>query len=118
MTSEDGLLRFSNLKPGTYQLKEVGADWCHAESDNVDAQGNLLARAGERTNVWIFNCIPTKEPPNTGAGTTAGRNLTAESGFFGSTPDGGALLFGLMWPLLGLAAFSIRRRQRGYRHAA
>lgn len=49
VTNEDGILRFSKLKPGTYQLKEVGADWRHAESNAT--QGNLLARAGQRTNV-------------------------------------------------------------------
>ena len=118
VTNEDGILRFSQLKPGTYQLKEVGADWCHAESDNVDAQGNLLARAGQRTNVWIYNCVKTNQPPNTGAGTTAGLDSSAGAGLFGSTPDGGTLLFGLTWPLFGLAAFGLRRRQRGYRQAA
>ncbi|MER3486432.1 MAG: hypothetical protein C4345_11130, partial [Chloroflexota bacterium] len=72
MTNPDGILRFGMLKPGTYQIKEVGGDWCHAESDSVDAQGNVIVKAGQRANVWIFNCVPTKEPPNTGAGTTAG----------------------------------------------
>jgi hypothetical protein len=67
ITNDDGLLRFSQLRPGTYQLKEVGANWCHAESDNVDAPGNLLVHAGQRTNVWISNGIKTNQPPNTGA---------------------------------------------------
>ena len=72
ITNENGLLSFGRLKPGTYSLKEVGGDWCHAKSDNVDAQGNLIVRAGQRTNVWIFNCVPTKQPPNTGSGAMAG----------------------------------------------
>jgi hypothetical protein len=118
VTNADGLLRFSQLKPGTYQLKEVGADWCHAESDNVDAQGNLLVRAGQRTNVWIFNCVKTNQPPNTGAGTTAGPNAAADIVSVGPVPDGGMLLFGLAWPIFGAGLYGFRRRRKGYRLAA
>ena len=72
VTDVNGQLKFPNLPPGTYKLQEVGADWCHAESDAVNAQGDVVVTAGKRSTVWIFNCIPTKQPPNTGAGTTAG----------------------------------------------
>ncbi len=72
VTDANGQLKFPNLAPGTYKLQEVGADWCHAESDAVNAQGDVVVAAGKRSTVWIFNCIPTNQPPNTGAGTTAG----------------------------------------------
>jgi hypothetical protein len=118
ITNEDGLLKFSRLKPGTYQLKETESDWCHAESDRVDAQGNLLVRAGQRTNVWIFNCVKTSQPPNTGAGTTAGLRGGAQIGSPYSTSSNSALLFSLSLPLLGLAAFGLRRRKPALRRAA
>ena len=39
-----------------------------AESDSVNAQGQVVVAAGERASVWIFNCVGAKNPPNTGAG--------------------------------------------------
>jgi uncharacterized surface anchored protein len=72
VTDANGLVKFNSLAPGTYKLQEVGADWCHAESDAVNAQGDVVVVAGKRSSVWIFNCIPTNQPPNTGVGTTAG----------------------------------------------
>ncbi|MER3437966.1 MAG: hypothetical protein C4346_10465, partial [Chloroflexota bacterium] len=110
MTNPDGILRFGMLKPGTYQIKEVGGDWCHAESDSVDAQGNVIVKAGQRANVWIFNCVPTKEPPNTGAGTTAGQRL-ATLGVAPDEPSGGLLLLNAVWPLLGITAYGWYRRR-------
>ena len=104
-TNEDGLLRFSRLQPGTYQLKEIGAEWCHAESDSVNAQGNVVVRAGQRANVWIFNCLGAKQPPNTGAGPLAGVPVAGGAGGLG-------VLLGVAWPLLGLAAYGARRRRR------
>ena len=116
LTNQDGIINFGNLKPGTYQLKEVGADWCHAESDNVNSEGNVIVRAGNRTSVWIFNCEPTKNPPNTGAGTTAppqgasdGPSLTSLSGDTGANST---LMMAAIWPLLGLALYGWRRKSR------
>ena len=120
ITNADGILRFDQLKPGTYQLKEVGADWCHAESDSVNPQGNVIVKAGQLSNVWIFNCVPTKNPPNTGAGTTAPppTATTVNSGF-GPTDRSGSLLLVLIWPVLGLGVFGWRRKVRHtYRRAA
>jgi hypothetical protein len=122
LTNADGILNFSQLKPGTYQLKEVGADWCHAESDNVNPQGNVIVRAGQRTNVWIFNCVPTKNPPNTGAGTTApSQAAQAAADMSGLDPVRGdeTLLLVSIWPILGLALYGWRRNtRRPYRRAA
>ncbi|CAA9546350.1 MAG: internalin, putative [uncultured Thermomicrobiales bacterium] len=72
VTNADGLLRVGRLQPGRYQLKEVGGDWCHAESNSVDAKGDVVVQAGQRAEVWIFNCEETKGPPNTGTGAMAG----------------------------------------------
>jgi hypothetical protein len=52
----DGVLRAEDLAPGHYRLVQRGADWCHAESDRVDDQGNVVVAAGERASVWIFDC--------------------------------------------------------------
>ncbi|HKG26235.1 MAG TPA: SpaA isopeptide-forming pilin-related protein, partial [Thermomicrobiales bacterium] len=122
ITNADGILNFSNLKPGTYQLKEVGADWCHAESDNVNPQGNVIVKAGQRSNVWIFNCVPTKNPPNTGAGTTAppqAAQPTVTLSGFDPANNGDALLLAAIWPILGLVFYCWRRTtRRPYRRAA
>ena len=47
-TDGDGILRFTRLQPGTYDLQEVDATWCHAESDSVDARGQVVVAAGEQ----------------------------------------------------------------------
>lgn len=67
-TDADGILRLTRLAPGIYNLQEVDAVWCHAESDSVDANGHVVVEAGQRASVWIFNCVGAKNPPNTGAG--------------------------------------------------
>ncbi len=59
-TDVSGRAQFAQLAPGSYTLDAVGANWCHAESDDVDRDGNLLVRAGTYCHVWIFIC----EPPN------------------------------------------------------
>ncbi|MGH2547896.1 MAG: prealbumin-like fold domain-containing protein, partial [Thermomicrobiales bacterium] len=107
-TNENGLLNFGQLQPGTYQLKEVGGTWCHAESDDVNSKGDLIIRAGQRTTVWIFNCVPTKEPPNTGAGPLAGLGGNSNMSVL---PDNSALLMGLLWPVLALAGYALRKRR-------
>ncbi len=34
----------------------IDGDWCHAESDNVDEQGNVVVLAAEVSTVWVFHC--------------------------------------------------------------
>lgn len=105
-TDSDGILRFTRLQPGIYDLQEVDAAWCHAESDNVNADGRVVVRAGERASVWIFNCVGAKNPPNTGAG-------PLWSGARGSiTPFLPSVNANAVQPLDGLAAL------RGRKHAA
>jgi hypothetical protein len=55
-TDDKGNLTFANLPPATYHMTEDGSNWCHAESDSVDAQGDVIVRANERSTVWIFHC--------------------------------------------------------------
>ena len=105
VTDVNGLLKFTDLAPGTYKLQEVGANWCHAESDAVNAQGDVVVVAGKRSSVWIFNCIPTKEPPNTGAGTTAGQILPGLAPGGADTPGSalpGAFALEMNWRLRAL----------------
>ncbi|MFN8589922.1 MAG: SpaA isopeptide-forming pilin-related protein [Thermomicrobiales bacterium] len=106
-TDADGILRLTRLQPGLYDLKEVDASWCHAESDSVNAQGNVVITAGQRASVWIFNCVGPKRPPNTGAGpmwNAPGASAPAVS------PGGAALA--LLWPLAGLGFRRGARRAR------
>jgi hypothetical protein len=83
-------------------LKEVNAVWCHAESDNVDAQGHVVVAAGKRASVWIFNCVGAKRPPNTGAGPLWSSPAVPAASVAG-------IVLGLLWPLAGLA--TLRRRR-------
>ncbi|MCC6703257.1 MAG: hypothetical protein IT334_00185 [Thermomicrobiales bacterium] len=107
-TNADGVLRFSQLVPGTYQLKEIGSTWCHAESDDVNGKGDLIVRAGTRTTVWIYNCNPVKQGPNTGVGSTAGAIVSGPASMGGSLA-----LFALGAPLLALAGgLMLRDRKR------
>ena len=54
-TNEQGRVRFPNLAPGAYALTSLTGGWCHAESDGVDAQGQLLVAAGQR---WASGSSP------------------------------------------------------------
>jgi hypothetical protein len=55
-TDADGRATFEALSPGDYRLTQVDTDWCHAESDNVDGQGDVVVEAGGRATVWVFAC--------------------------------------------------------------
>ena len=55
-------MRFPNLAPGAYALTSLTGGWCHAESDGVDAQGQLLVAAGQRVGVWLFACGQAAPP--------------------------------------------------------
>ncbi|MBW3632282.1 MAG: hypothetical protein KY456_04550 [Chloroflexi bacterium] len=55
-TNAQGRAHFGALAPGAYQLQPEGAIWCYAESDRVDANGNVLVEAGLESHVWSFVC--------------------------------------------------------------
>ncbi|MGH2560621.1 MAG: prealbumin-like fold domain-containing protein [Thermomicrobiales bacterium] len=55
-TDDDGRLAVADLAPGTYQVEQTDGNWCHAESDNVDDQGDVLVEAGVESTIWVFNC--------------------------------------------------------------
>jgi Prealbumin-like fold domain len=57
-TDDQGNLIFSDLDPGKYHLTEETGDWCYAESDGVDENGDVVVRANQRVTVWIFHCPP------------------------------------------------------------
>jgi hypothetical protein len=56
-TTTNGEVRFTELEPDLYALKRVGGVWCHAESDGVDADGNLIVTSGQTTTVWTYVCL-------------------------------------------------------------
>ncbi len=55
-TDAAGTLQFPRLEPGRFELHEPGTSWCHAESDSVNAQGEVIVAAGQRATVWTFHC--------------------------------------------------------------
>jgi len=106
----DGLLRFKDLKPGTYQLLEVDGKWCHAKSNSVDSKGNVVVKPNAYSEVWIYNCVEPTSPPNTGSGDAAA--LLNPGG--GNTGTG--LLLSVAWPLLAAGAW-LAFRNRPHRRA-
>ena len=100
----DGILRFIDLRPGSYQLREVDNNWCYANSNSVNAKGDVVVKAGQVSLVSIYNCVGTSEPPNTGSGDAA--ELLDPRGPEGSAPAGTGVTPGLAWPgiVLGLVA--------------
>jgi hypothetical protein len=52
----DGICRFGGLPPGIYRLEQTNGDWCHAESNSVNEQGDVIVEAGALATVWIFHC--------------------------------------------------------------
>lgn len=55
-TDATGTLRFDNLEPGRYRLILLEQNWCHAESDGVDENGDLVVEGNNITTVWAFTC--------------------------------------------------------------
>jgi len=105
----DGLLRFTHLGPGSYQLREVDGVWCHAESNSVDSKGDVVVAANTLAEVWIYNCVDTQEPPNTGSGDAA-TNPPPATDSDSAPVDGPTALPGIAVPLLATAAWLTGRR--------
>lgn len=70
-TNSQGILAFTGLTNGAYDLDETTGDWCHAEADRVDSSGNVLVAGGGNTDVYIYNCSLKQvgRLPSTGTGT-------------------------------------------------
>jgi hypothetical protein len=73
-----GVLAWSEVDPGQYQIDEPDAEWCHIESNvefDVDGEGFAVSE-GEETVIEVYNCgftwtwDPPTDYPNTGAGPT------------------------------------------------
>ncbi|MBA3377282.1 MAG: hypothetical protein H0T93_00210 [Chloroflexia bacterium] len=58
-TSKTGEATFPDLPPGRYDLDDADGRWCHAESDAVNAEGQVQVEAGVETTVWLFYCQET-----------------------------------------------------------
>jgi hypothetical protein len=65
-TDAAGQGRFDDLPPGSYHLRPDVSVWWHAESDSVDAAGNVVVRAEQDANVWVFYCTGLGAPPPPG----------------------------------------------------
>jgi hypothetical protein len=55
-TNDTGSATFADLAPGAYALDDPDGNWCHAESDNVNAESDIVVAAGAETTVWLFYC--------------------------------------------------------------
>lgn len=78
-----------NLFEGSYDVWETDYEWCKAESDQVNGNGEIEILDGETSYLTVFNCGPGKEKeppvkkfPNTGAGTLA---MSSDASFSGTT---------------------------------
>jgi hypothetical protein len=98
-TPSNSKLVFANLANGAYALDETSGDWCHAEADHVDANGDVRVLDGGNTDVFIYNCSKqVSELPSTGVG-------PADSGV-----ESGALMG--VWGIAGLGGILFLRRVR------
>lgn len=86
-TGSDGTITV-DLDAGEYALREIGREWCRAESDSVNADGYVVVADGEYAEVNVYNCgkRPTtggdtpKKFPNTGVGVYAAGTDGAQPG--------------------------------------
>jgi hypothetical protein len=53
---ENGELAFNGLDPATYHLERTDGNWCHAESDSVNENGDVMVEAGDDATIWVFSC--------------------------------------------------------------
>jgi sortase (surface protein transpeptidase) len=73
-TNSAGTVTWTGLPDGSYELEEIQAEWCYAESNRSLPDGTLEVVEGEETIVWVYNCgvkTTAKPPvkfPNTGVG--------------------------------------------------
>ena len=104
----DGFARWTHLAPGSYKLVEVDGTWCHAESNSVNAQGDVVVQANKLSEVWIYNCVEPQTPPNTGSGDAATNPPPATMPEDGSGPTQLPLV---SLPLLGAGAWLMDRRR-------
>jgi hypothetical protein len=56
VTGEDG--KATAEAEGSYELIEGAFEWCFAESDALDAEGNVTIGPGEQVSVDVYNCGP------------------------------------------------------------
>ena len=72
-TNVNGVLSFTGLPFGLYQIDELDGEWCHAVADSTDENGYLRVEDAE-TTVRVYNCdvtvtkLPPTKYPNTGVG--------------------------------------------------
>jgi hypothetical protein len=71
----------------------------------------VVVSANKISDVFIFNCVDTKNPPNTGAGPHAG---PADGGL----PGADRIVPGLAWPVALLGAWGWHRRRTRWADAA
>lgn len=58
-TDEAGRATFEGLTPATYKLELADGIWCHAKSDNVTPESDLVVEESRETSVYIFMCEGT-----------------------------------------------------------
>lgn len=102
-----------SLPEGTWDLEEVGGEWCKAESPDLNQYGEIVTTDGHESVVYIYNCAPpsktppVKQPPikqfpNTGSGP-----MSMNSGLSGADLAGQAMI--LLVIAQGLVLIAIRR---------
>jgi hypothetical protein len=79
----EGVLVFSALPDGYYELKQDEGVWCRAAAERVDSRSRVIVRDGGNTDVFLYQCGQVNTLPSTGAGTgqavdgAGGGDLTA-----------------------------------------
>jgi hypothetical protein len=58
-----GNATLDRLPAARYRLEQKNDDWCRAESNRVDADGDVVIEGGNTTTVWVFNCLDATAAP-------------------------------------------------------
>lgn len=66
--NSNGVLVFTDLPDGFYNLKQNDGSWCRATAEHVDSSSRVIVNGGGNTDVYLYHCGGVKELPSTGAG--------------------------------------------------
>ena len=67
--NDEGVLVFTKLPDGFYNLKQVSGTWCRATAEHVDSSSRVIVNGGGNTDVYLYHCGDVTALPSTGTGT-------------------------------------------------
>ena len=99
--NDKGVLVFSELPDGYYDLTQDTGVWCKAAAERVDSRSRVIVQNGGNTDVFIYECGQVTNLPTTGSGPDASD--------LGIMRDASWFLAALAIPAFGAAIWQMRR---------